>query len=82
MNDNKLNRTLYKAFIFLIAALVFIISWIFILNLIKNCDILICFLYDTIENQFVVVDLIFVISSIIPLLLFGVIISLLKKTSK
>ena len=82
MNNNKLNHTLYNTFIFLIAGLVFIISWIFILNLIKNCDILLCFLYDTIENKSIIADMIFVISSIIPLVLFGVIISLLKKQIK
>ena len=82
MNNNKLNHTLYSTFIFLIAGLVFIISWIFILNLIKNCDILLCFLYDTIENKSIIADMIFVISSIIPLVLFGGIISLLKKQIK
>lgn len=82
MNNNKLNHTLYNTFIFLIAGLVFIISWIFILNLIKNCDILLCFLYDTIENKSIIADMIFVISSIIPLVLFGGIISLLKKQIK
>ena len=82
MNNNKLNHTLYSTFIFLIAGLVFIISWIFILNLIKNCDILLCFLYDTIENKSIIADMIFVISSIIPLVLFGGIISLFKKQIK
>ncbi len=82
MDRNKLKRILNNIFVFIIGILVFIISWVYILELITNSEIIIDFLSNRVQNKKIIEDFIFVVSSIIPVILFSIIISLFRKRDK
>lgn len=82
MDRNKLKRILNNIFVFIIGILVFIISWVYILELITNYEIIIDFLSNRVQNKKIIEDFIFVVSSIIPVILFSIIISLFRRRDK
>ena len=82
MDRNKLKRILNNIFVSIIGILVFIISWVYILELITNSEIIIDFLSNRVQNKKIIEDFIFVVSSIIPVILFSIIISLFRKRDK
>ena len=68
--------------VFTIGIFVFIISWVYILELITNSETIIDFLSNRVQNKKIIEDFIFVVSSIIPVILFSIIISLFRKRDK
>lgn len=68
--------------VFTIGIFVFIISWVYILGLITNSETIIDFLSNRVQNKKIIEDFIFVVSSIIPVILFSIIISLFRRRDK
>lgn len=68
--------------VFTIGIFVFIISWVYILELIANSETIIDFLSNRVQNKKIIEDFIFVVSSIIPVILFSIIISLFRRREK
>ena len=68
--------------VFTIGIFVFIISWVYILELIANSETIIDFLSNRVQNKKIIEDFIFVVSSIIPVILFSIIISLFRRRGK
>ncbi len=68
--------------VFTIGIFVFIISWVYILELITNSETIIDFLSNRVQNKKIIEDFIFVVSSIIPVILFSIIISLFRRRGK
>ena len=68
--------------VFTIGIFVFIISWAYILELIANSETIIDFLSNRVQNKKIIEDFIFVVSSIIPVILFSIIISLFRRRDK
>lgn len=68
--------------VFTIGIFVFIISWVYILELIVNSETIIDFLSNRVQNKKIIEDFIFVVSSIIPVILFSIIISLFRRRDK
>lgn len=68
--------------VFAIGIFVFIISWVYILELIANSETIIDFLSNRVQNKKIIEDFIFVVSSIIPVILFSIIISLFRRRDK
>lgn len=68
--------------VFTIGIFVFIISWVYILELIANSETIIDFLSNRVQNKKIIEDFIFVLSSIIPVILFSIIISLFRRRDK
>lgn len=68
--------------VFTIGIFVFIISWVYILELIANSETIIDFLINRVQNKKIIEDFIFVVSSIIPVILFSIIISLFRRRDK
>lgn len=68
--------------VFTIGIFVFIISWGYILELITNSETIIDFLSNRVQNKKIIEDFIFVVSSIIPVILFSIIISLFRRRDK
>lgn len=68
--------------VFAIGIFVFIISWVYILELITNSETIIDFLSNRVQNKKIIEDFIFVVSSIIPVILFSIIISLFRRRDK
>lgn len=68
--------------VFTIGIFVFIISWVYILELIANSETIIDFLSNRVQNKKIIEDFIFVVSSIIPVILFSIIISLFRRRDK
>ena len=68
--------------VFTIGIFVFIISWVYILELIANSETIIDFLSNRVQNKKNIEDFIFVVSSIIPVILFSIIISLFRRRDK
>ncbi len=68
--------------VFTIGIFVFIISWVYILELITNSETIIDFLSNRVQNKKIIEDFIFVVSSIIPVILFSIIISLFRRRDK
>lgn len=68
--------------VFTIGIFVFIISWVYILELIINSETIIDFLSNRVQNKKIIEDFIFVVSSIIPVILFSIIISLFRRRDK
>lgn len=68
--------------VFTIGIFVFIISWVYILDLITNSETIIDFLSNRVQNKKIIEDFIFVVSSIIPVILFSIIISLFRRRDK
>lgn len=82
MDRNKLRRFLNNMLVFAIGIFVFIISWVYILELIANSETIIDFLSNRVQNKKIIEDFIFVVSSIIPVILFSIIISLFRRRDK
>lgn len=82
MDRNKLRRFLNNMLVFAIGIFVFIISWVYILELITNSETIIDFLSNRVQNKKIIEDFIFVVSSIIPVILFSIIISLFRRRDK
>ena len=82
MDKNKLERFLNNMVVFTIGIFVFIISWVYILELITNSETIIDFLSNRVQNKKIIEDFIFVVSSIIPVILFSIIISLFRRRDK
>lgn len=82
MGRNKLRRFLNNMLVFTIGIFVFIISWVYILELITNSETIIDFLSNRVQNKKIIEDFIFVVSSIIPVILFSIIISLFRRRGK
>lgn len=82
MGRNKLRRFLNNMLVFTIGIFVFIISWVNILELIANSETIIDFLSNRVQNKKIIEDFIFVVSSIIPVILFSIIISLFRRRDK
>ena len=82
MDKNKLRRFLNNMLVFAIGIFVFIISWVYILELITNSETIIDFLSNRVQNKKIIEDFIFVVSSIIPVILFSIIISLFRRRDK
>ena len=82
MDRNKLRRFLNNMLVFTIVIFVFIISWVYILELITNSETIIDFLSNRVQNKKIIEDFIFVVSSIIPVILFSIIISLFRRRDK
>ena len=82
MDRNKLRRFLNNMLVFTIGIFVFIISWVYILELIANSETIIDFLSNRVQNKKNIEDFIFVVSSIIPVILFSIIISLFRRRDK
>lgn len=68
--------------VFTIGIFVFIISWVYILELITNSETIIDFLSNRVQNKKIIEGFIFVVSSIIPVILFSIIISLFRRRDK
>lgn len=68
--------------VFTIGIFVFIISWVYILELITNSETIVDFLSNRVQNKKIIEDFIFVVSSIIPVILFSIIISLFGRRDK
>ena len=68
--------------VFTIGIFVIIISWVYILELIANSETIIDFLSNRVQNKKIIEDFIFVVSSIIPVILFSIIISLFRRRDK
>ncbi len=68
--------------VFTIGIFVFIISWVYILELITNSETIVDFLSNRVQNKKIIEDFIFVVSSIIPVILFSIIISLFRRRDK
>lgn len=68
--------------VFTIGIFVFIISWVYILELIANSETIIDFLSNRVRNKKIIENFIFVVSSIIPVILFSIIISLFRRRDK
>ena len=82
MDRNKLRLFLNNMLVFTIGIFVFIISWVYILELITNSETIIDFLSNRVQNKKIIEDFIFVVSSIIPVILFSIIISLFRRRDK
>ena len=82
MCRNKLIRFFNNMLVFTIGIFVFIISWVYILELITNSETIIDFLSNRVQNKKIIEDFIFVVSSIIPVILFSIIISLFRRRDK
>ena len=79
MSKKSLMPFIYNILGFTIGAFVFIFSQVFILKFTTKSELITCFLSEQIQNQKIIGDIILVISSIIPLLLFSIIISLFRR---
>ena len=82
MGRNQLRRFLNNMLVLTIGIFVFIISWVYILELIANSETIIDFLSNRVQNKKIIEDFIFVVSSIIPVILFSIIISLFRRRDK
>lgn len=82
MDRNKLRCFLNNMLVFTIGIFVFIISWVYILELTTNSETIIDFLSNRVQNKKIIEDFIFVVSSIIPVILFSIIISLFRRRDK
>lgn len=82
-----MSRKTFKFYCYNIVGLIigvftFIISWIYILKFLIKSEIVITFLNEQIKNQRIIEDVIFVVSSIIPIFLFMVVVFLFREITK
>lgn len=78
----ELRETGYVMLRLLSGVLCFFVSWIYILKIIFQSKALLEFLNSTINNKEIINDIIFVISVIIPTIIFIFLLSLIKKERK
>lgn len=78
---SRIKHTLFSIILFLLASALFITLWVYIIDAVLSSEYLLGFLSKLFKNKKVLGDVIFVGSSILPLVIFCIILSLAKGNS-